>query len=173
MIRNIVVPENPMEQSAPNFLYYRFKFAAGETTKYINYQIDYGYYYNLKNLVAKMPYKNSAGNNLFCFAKIDVRNTDRNRIKNNEPIPLVLIASPGNNSVVSAAPTPFDATGFNVNMTAEPLQNTLLINDTYLYRSSIFTIVTIDRVLAFDTYLDILIRGYNVPENYKYNTGSN
>lgn len=170
MIKRIPIPSNPMIQPAPNFLYYRFQFLAGETTKYINYQIDYGYYYNLKSIIAKMPYKNTAGNNLFCFARIDVRNIDRNRKKNNEPIPLVLIASPGNNSVVSAAPSPVDNTAFSVNMTAEPLKNTLLVNDTYLYRSSIFTILTLDRLLAFDTYVDILIRGYNVPEDYKYNT---
>lgn len=164
--KRIDVPEDIFKQPAPYFIYKRFKVAAGEPSKVFIQKIDDGYFFVVSNLIIRNPISFPGnGGNLFRDVKIDIRSIDRNRVFNNEPLMVSLISSPGCNSVTHAAPAPVDNDGFSVNFTAEGFKNCVNLNQIYIFSTSIYYTLYLDRILNADTYIDLLVRGYNVPEN--------
>lgn len=158
-------PVDMYNQAYPYFMYQRYKLVAGETRKIFNTKVVDGYFYLLSNIVAKSPITNIIGSNLSNKFSINIKSVDRNRAFNNEPVKLELITSTTEDTKVFAAPSPVDADGFNVNLTATGLKNCVNLNQVYLFSSAIFFEIISDKPLAGDTYLDFLLRGYYVPIN--------
>lgn len=154
----------PLKQPEPYYLYQRFQFYPGETIKHFNHTVALGYAYVMKGIVCKIPEVNQYGNNLFCKVKIDIRSTERNRVRNNQSYDISLISSPVHCKKVIYEGEPVDFKAYGVSFSAEPFKNPIINNEMFAYRSNVFCVLTLDRSLSFLTYLDFLIRGYHVPE---------
>jgi len=163
--KKIDVPVDLYNQPAPHFIYERFKFTPGQTSKVFSKKIDVGYFYLVSNVLIKNPIVDDLANDLFSNLTIKIKSVDRNRVHNIDPIDVQQICTPCTEGKTFTAVSPVDNEAFGVEMSASNFRNTISLNMVYLFCSSIFYELQLNKSFLVDKYVDIFIRGYNVPEN--------
>lgn len=161
----------------PYFIYKRL--ALGHFREYFTFKIDYGFGYWLRSVRVKYPELSPAlANILGTLAgtekqspKIKLEFFDNANFKARQPLPYTaeLISSPGSNRCYSyAAPSPVDANGFSINLSAAPGPKSVSnLNFLYKYGDVIQIDVTGQESQSGQwtpDYMDLLLVGYYVPQ---------
>lgn len=155
-------------QVVPSFLYKRVE--VGHIVERVIFTIDYGYSYVLERISSKWPDADTSPATLVTpQILIEIFSVAAGtKAHQNEPYPLRLISTPAEPGVLSvAAPSPVDATGFNVNMTATPRKGEVELDYLFAYRSTIDIKISGQQLIAatwFPQFVDVVLEGYAVPE---------
>lgn len=132
--------------------------------------LDFGYGYLLRQISSKWPkYENQIGAQ-YPNLNISLFNTIRGATRQNNPIPLRLVSTPGKDGCVQvAAPAPVDNDIFSVCYTSvPPVKNRLIYNLFFQYRDAIHLKLNWSPQLPLqffeNSYMDIMLDGYLIPQ---------
>jgi hypothetical protein len=157
-----------LRQQVPAFFFKRFDLF-NKAVVYFLIPIDYGFAYLLRSIRTKwqeLSDANGASKNR--NLKIEFVQSYAGRTLQNERYPARLISTPAEPGVtVIGAPAPYDNTAFDVNMTATPVKNNILLNYVYQRRETLNCQLRFDVIQLtgeLDTYIDILFEGYYIPD---------
>lgn len=147
----------------PNFVYQRINLIAGNN--WFLFPIDSGYWFWMRGIRAKWPEIDTAG---LVFAPeifIQINESSRNRVHQNAPVPIRLIATPASNNVQ------INATG---ELTATGVTSAKMLNEIRPARDNITFIITGQNATPFPAWIDIVVIGYMIPDaDFAYWRGSN
>ena len=163
-----------VRQNVPQFYYKRLdvnNLALG----YFIIPIDIGYAYLLRTV--KTKYSVWVEEVSLLSMKVEFIQQHAGRELQSEPIPFNLFSTPNNagatlnNGVatpgvtVNAAPQPVDNTAFDVNFSANPVKNNMILNYFYQRREDLYLKISFEpEVIRNSGYIDILLCGYLIPD---------
>lgn len=161
-------------QQVPAFFYKRFR-KDNPTTNIESPEtwvipLDFGYGYLLRMITSKWPMYESQSASIYPTLNISLFNTIRGATRQNNPIPLRLVSTPGKDGCFRfPAPAPVDNDIFNICYSATPpLKNRLVYNLFYQYRDAIHMKFNFSPELPTQfheiEYFDIMLDGYLIPE---------
>lgn len=166
-----------VQQNIPQFFYKRFELSL-KATGYFIIPIDYGYAYLLRTIRTKWP-TNIPGEPVLALSfEAKYIQQHASRELQNRSYRQDLISTPGTagkttngtgafiQGVFSApAPAPFDAKGFNINFSANPVKNNVVLDYFYQRREALDLRINFDIMnTRVGQYVDVLLCGYYIPD---------
>jgi len=149
-----------IKNAYPLYLFRRVKF---ERSELIYFNLDYGFNYILKQAIVRYQEFDSLNKKLTCKAKMT--KSVYSRTLQNEAYPVGLVTSPAGDGSYTASPAPVDNNAFGVGAKATPIKSTMALNEVYNYSENIETELIWDSKPNEAAYVDLLLIGYQVPEN--------